>query len=66
MIKLAMAAMTGVLLSLNAYSHGGVAGVTSAKAIELAAHRIDRLVALNKIDGSFLNRIVVSPKPWGT
>lgn len=57
MIKLAMAAMTGVLLSLNAYSHGGVAGVTSAKAIELAAHRIDRLVALNKIDGSFLKKL---------
>lgn len=31
--------------------------ITTAKAIELTAHRIDRLVALNKIDDSFLKKM---------
>lgn len=31
-------------------------GIAKAKAIELTAHRIDRLVSLNKIDASFLSK----------
>lgn len=31
--------------------------ISNAKAVELTAHRIDRLVALNKIDGSFLKKM---------
>ena len=31
-------------------------GIVKAKAVELTAHRIDRLVSLNKIDGSFLTK----------
>lgn len=31
-------------------------GIVKAKAVELTAHRVDRLVSLNKIDGSFLTK----------
>lgn len=46
-----------VFLSFSAFAHPGGPGVTSAKAAELSAHRVDRLVALAKIDGSFLKNL---------
>lgn len=46
--------ISSVLLACSiSFAHGGGA-VTSAKIAELAAHRIDRLVALNKVDASFM------------
>ncbi len=44
-------------LSSAALAHPGGPGATNAKAIELSAHRVDRLVALSKIDGSFLKKL---------
>lgn len=46
-----------VLMALSANAHTGGPGVSNAKAIELSAHRVDRLVALNKIDASFLKKL---------
>ena len=43
-----------LLLSANV---SWAAPASKAKVAELTAHRIDRLVALNKIDASFLNRV---------
>lgn len=45
-----------MLMSLTAAAHEDGA-VTNAKAIELAAHRLDRLVALKKLDASFLKKL---------
>lgn len=42
------------LISFAATAHENGPGVTNAKAAELSAHRIDRLVTLGKIDQSFL------------
>lgn len=39
------------------FAHPNGPGVTNAKAIELSAHRIDRLVTLGKIDASFLKNL---------
>lgn len=46
-----------ILLTISAFSHPNGPGVTNVKAIELSAHRIDRLVALGKIDASFLKNL---------
>ena len=46
-----------ILLTASAYAHSDGPGVTNAKAIELSAHRIDRLVTLGKIDASFLKNL---------
>ena len=46
-----------LLISVSVLAHAGGPGVTSAKAIELSAHRIDRLVTLGKIDASFLKKL---------
>ncbi len=46
-----------VLLTVSAFAHPNGPGVTNAKSIELSAHRIDRLVALGKIDASFLKNL---------
>lgn len=46
------------MIAVSAFSHPGEThAVSSAKAIELTAHRIDRLVTLNKIDKSFLSKL---------
>lgn len=45
------------LIALAAGAHPNGPGVSNAKAIELSAHRIDRLVALGKIDASFLKKL---------
>jgi hypothetical protein len=50
-------AISSLLISIVTLAHDGGPGVTNAKAIELSAHRIDRLVALNKIDASFLKKL---------
>lgn len=57
MRKMFFSLAVGLFLFSNAFAHSGGAGVTNAKAIELTAHRIDRLVALNKIDGTFLKKL---------
>lgn len=49
--------LTGLLLSISIFAHPNGPGVTSAKVIELSAHRIDRLVTLGKIDASFLKNL---------
>lgn len=46
-----------LLLTIATFAHPNGPGVTNAKAIELSAHRIDRLVALGKIDASFLKNL---------
>lgn len=49
--------LTSLLLSASSFAHPNGPGVTNAKAIELTAHRIDRLVTLGKIDASFLKNL---------
>lgn len=51
--------LMGAFLIVAGSTQAGAAGatVTNAKAVELSAHRIDRLVALGKIDISFLNNL---------
>ncbi len=49
--------LSTVLMSLVTSAHPGGPGVTKTKAIELSAHRIDRLVALGKIDAAFLKNL---------
>ncbi|MFV8257902.1 hypothetical protein ACNQKP_08850 [Bdellovibrio bacteriovorus] len=44
-------------LSLDVVAHENGPGVSNAKVAELAAHRIDRLVTLGKIDASFMGRL---------
>lgn len=44
------------LTSLTGFAHAD-GKISLAKAAELAAHRIDRLVALNKIDSGFLKKL---------
>ena len=47
-----------ILLTVwTCFTHSAMALVSKAKVTELASHRIDRLVTLNKIDSSFLNRL---------
>ncbi len=46
-----------LFIAVSAIAHTGGPGVSNAKAIELSAHRVDRLVALNKIDTSFLKKL---------
>lgn len=58
MIKSIISLMFLVTLSSNSVlAHADGPGVTSAKIIELTAHRIDRLVTLGKIDNSFLKKL---------
>ncbi len=56
-MKTILLALTSLLISSTTFAHADGPGVTKAKAIELAAHRVDRLVALKKIDASFLKRL---------
>ena len=49
--------ISSLLISMTVFAHDGGPGVTNAKAIELSAHRIDRLVTLGKIDASFLKKL---------
>ncbi len=46
--------LSSLILSLGSLSHG--AAVSLAKAAELSAHRIDRMVALGKLDAAFLKK----------
>ena len=47
--------IASLMLGLTGQAHA--AAITLAKAAELSAHRIDRLVALNKIDSSFSKKM---------
>lgn len=49
--------ISSLLLSIAAAAHPGAPGASNAKAAELAAHRIDRLVATGKIDASFMKNV---------
>lgn len=46
-----------LLITASALANANGPTITNAKAVELSAHRIDRLVALAKIDGSFLKNL---------
>ncbi|MBC7421242.1 MAG: hypothetical protein H7328_10985 [Bdellovibrio sp.] len=51
-------AFCGVLtMTLGITAQAAAPTVSNAKAIELSAHRIDRLVTLSKIDASFLSKL---------
>lgn len=39
-----------------AFAQEAAPSIVKAKAVELTAHRVDRLVSLNKVDGSFLTK----------
>lgn len=56
-MKILFSFLTVSLMSLMTFAHPGGPGVSNAKAAELSAHRIDRLVALGKIDAGFLSRL---------
>ena len=56
-MKTLLITFSTLLISLSTLAHPNGPGVSNAKAIELSAHRIDRLVALNKIDVSFLKKL---------
>jgi hypothetical protein len=56
-MKKILLTLSSLLISTAAFAHGDGPGVSNAKAIELSAHRVDRLVALNKIDASFLKKM---------
>ncbi|HEY8272239.1 MAG TPA: hypothetical protein VIG33_15215 [Pseudobdellovibrionaceae bacterium] len=45
------------MMTVSAFAHPEGPGVSNAKAMELAAHRVDRLVTLGKIEGSFLKQL---------
>ncbi len=49
--------ISAILVTGSVMAHPGGPGASNAKAIELSAHRIDRLVALSKIDTSFLKKM---------
>lgn len=55
-MKTLLVALALTLTSLTVFAHDG-GKISLAKAAELAAHRIDRLVALNKIDAGFLKKL---------
>ncbi len=52
--KLFAFAMGILTVAQMAFAQEAAPGIVKAKAAELTAHRVDRLVSLNKIDGSFL------------
>ena len=56
-MKTILLTLTSLLISIPTLAHSDGPGVTKAKAIELSAHRVDRLVALKKIDASFLKKL---------
>lgn len=49
--------MCSLLVSVTGFAHPSGPGASNAKAIELSAHRIDRLVSLGKIDAKFLKNM---------
>ncbi len=53
-MKLLTALISTLLISVSAMAHQTA---SNAKAAELSAHRIDRLVALGKIDASFMKNV---------
>ena len=52
-----LTAICTLVLSLPVFADQNGSSVSSAKAIELSAHRIDRLVSLGKIDAAFLKKL---------
>lgn len=56
-MKTILMTLATLFIAISAIAHPGGPGVSNAKAIELSAHRVDRLVALNKIDASFLKKL---------
>lgn len=56
-MKALLTVISSLIISTLAFAHGDDHGVSNAKAAELAAHRIDRLVALGKIDAAFSKRL---------
>lgn len=46
-----------LVMAMSAFAHSDGSEVTNAKVGELSAHRVDRLVALGKIDASFLKQL---------
>lgn len=56
-MKTILLTLTSLLISTAIFAHADGPGVTKAKAIELSAHRVDRLVTLKKIDASFLKKL---------
>lgn len=46
-----------LVMPMSVFAHPEGPGVSNAKALELAAHRVDRLVTLGKIDASFLKQL---------
>lgn len=50
-MKMLLTLIGSLIVSAQAFA------VTNAKAVEIAAHRVDRLVALGKIDASFSKKI---------
>lgn len=56
-MKYLMTALTSLMIvSSTSFADSDTAAVTTARIAELAAHRVDRLVALKKIDASFLKK----------
>ncbi|MGZ3744842.1 MAG: DUF6488 family protein [Pseudobdellovibrionaceae bacterium] len=56
-MKKLMIVISLLMTSLSAVAHLDGPGVSNAKALELAAHRVERLAILGKIDASFLKKL---------
>ncbi len=56
-MKALLTIVSSLVIVGSVMAHPGGPGASNAKAIELSAHRIDRLVALSKIDASFLKNL---------
>lgn len=56
-MKIILPIVSTLAIALSTLAHTGGPGASNAKALELSAHRIDRLVTLNKIDASFLKKL---------
>jgi hypothetical protein len=56
-LKSIVALIATVSIAFPSHAHEDGPGVSSAKVMELSAHRIDRLVTLGKIDAGFLKKL---------
>lgn len=56
-MKALLTIVSSLVIVGSVMAHPGGPGASNAKAIELSAHRIDRLVTLSKIDASFLKNL---------
>lgn len=56
-MKAFLSIVSTLLVTGSIMAHPGGPSASNAKAIELSAHRIDRLVALSKIDASFVKKM---------